>query len=99
MSRSSGYDTGYSGGSSYSSGGGGGGGYQHQPQQQDNSILPYLLLGLGLLAALATGALLAALALQLASSGRGLDNDEWEIDHSVWMDQLQRDFEDSWSEE
>ena len=62
-------------------------------------FLPYLLAGLGLLAALGLGALLAALAFQLSNSGRGLDNDEWEIDHSVWMDQLQRDFEDSWSEE
>ncbi|XP_043206587.1 uncharacterized protein LOC122375590 [Amphibalanus amphitrite] len=32
------------------------------------------------------------------SSGRGLDTDEWEVDHSVWMSQLQKDFEDSWSE-
>ncbi|XP_037080800.1 uncharacterized protein LOC119101559 [Pollicipes pollicipes] len=31
------------------------------------------------------------------SSGRGLDTDDWEVNHSVWMDQLQRDFEDSWS--
>ena len=33
----------------------------------------------------------------LDSSGRGLDSDEWEVDHSVWMNQLHRDFEDSWS--
>ena len=36
---------------------------------------------------------------ELTSSGRGLDNDEWEVDHSVWMNQLQKDFEDSWSTE
>ncbi|XP_043193533.1 uncharacterized protein LOC122365940 [Amphibalanus amphitrite] len=34
---------------------------------------------------------------ELDSSGRGLDSDQWEVDHSVWMNQLQRDFEDSWS--
>ena len=34
---------------------------------------------------------------ELNSSGRGLDNDDWEVDHSVWMNQLQKDFEDSWS--
>ena len=34
---------------------------------------------------------------ELNSSGRGLDNDDWEVDQSVWMDQLQKDFEDSWS--
>ncbi|XP_043245792.1 uncharacterized protein LOC122393639 [Amphibalanus amphitrite] len=39
----------------------------------------------------------AAAVTQLSQSGRGLDNDEWEVDHSVWMNQLQRDFEDSWS--
>ncbi|KAF0290175.1 hypothetical protein FJT64_011615 [Amphibalanus amphitrite] len=33
------------------------------------------------------------------NSGRGLDTDEWEVDHSVWMSQLQKDFEDSWSQE
>ena len=32
----------------------------------------------------------------LSSSGRGLDTDEWEVDHSVWMNHLQKDFEDSW---
>ncbi|XP_037080594.1 uncharacterized protein LOC119101369 [Pollicipes pollicipes] len=31
------------------------------------------------------------------SSGRGLDTDEWEVNHSVWMNQLQQDFEDSWT--
>ena len=35
----------------------------------------------------------------LSSSGRGLDNDVWEVDHSVWMDQLHKDFEDSWKEQ
>jgi len=35
----------------------------------------------------------------ITSSGRGLDSDDWEVDHSVWMDQLQKDFEDSWSTE
>ena len=34
-----------------------------------------------------------------SSSGRGLETDKWEVDHSVWMNQLQKDFEDSWSEE
>ena len=33
------------------------------------------------------------------NSGRGLDTDEWEVDHSIWMDQLQKDFESSWSQE
>ena len=41
----------------------------------------------------------AAVATQLNSSGRGLDNDEWDVDHSVWMNQLQKDFEDSWTAE
>jgi len=36
---------------------------------------------------------------EINSSGRGLDSNEWEIDHSVWMDQLHKDFEDSWSVE
>ncbi|XP_043206584.1 uncharacterized protein LOC122375597 [Amphibalanus amphitrite] len=43
--------------------------------------------------------LVAALSTGLTSSGRGLDTDEWEVDHSVWMNQLQKDFEDSWSTE
>ncbi|XP_037080374.1 uncharacterized protein LOC119101192 [Pollicipes pollicipes] len=30
------------------------------------------------------------------SSGRDLGTDDWEINHSVWMDQLQQEFEDSW---
>ena len=62
-------------------------------------LLPALLLGgLGLaaLAALIGGIFLFT---QLNNSGRGLDTDEWEVDHSVWMDQLQRDFESSWSQE
>ena len=58
---------------------------------------PLFLVGLGLLAALALGSLLAFLFTQLNNSGRGLDTDEWEVDHSVWMDQLQKDFEESWS--
>ncbi|XP_037074402.1 uncharacterized protein LOC119095640 isoform X2 [Pollicipes pollicipes] len=59
-------------------------------------ILPIILLCAGLgLGALAAAAFSAA----LSSSGRGLDSDEWEIDHSVWMDQLQKDFEDSWATE
>ncbi|XP_043206582.1 uncharacterized protein LOC122372959 [Amphibalanus amphitrite] len=59
-------------------------------------LLPILLGGLGLaaLAALIGGLFLAT---QLNNSGRGLDTDEWEVDHSVWMDQLQKDFEDSWN--
>jgi len=58
-----------------------------------------------LLFSLVIGALILAVAgayfvvTQLNNSGRGLENDEWEIDHSVWMDQLQKDFEDSWKEE
>ena len=61
-------------------------------------FLPALLLGglaLAGLAALIGGAFLIS---QLNNSGRGLDTDEWEMDHSVWMDQLQKDFEDSWSQ-
>ncbi|KAF0290169.1 hypothetical protein FJT64_011609 [Amphibalanus amphitrite] len=62
------------------------------------SLAPYLLLGL--LFGLGTGALVGAFAsLDFNSSGRGLDTDEWEVDHSVWMNQLQKDFEDSWSTE
>ena len=34
----------------------------------------------------------------LNNSGRGLDTDEWEMDHSVWMEQLQKDFEESWTQ-
>ncbi|XP_037080413.1 uncharacterized protein LOC119101221 [Pollicipes pollicipes] len=91
---SGGYDsTGYSGGSSYG----------YQPQEQGGGkfdiLGPLFLVSLGLLAALALGALLAFLFTQLNNSGRGLDNDDWEINHSVWMDQLQKDFEDSWAEE
>ncbi|XP_043212194.1 uncharacterized protein LOC122376399 [Amphibalanus amphitrite] len=59
-------------------------------------ILPIILICAGLgLAALAAAAFGSA----LTSSGRGLDTDEWEVDHSVWMNQLQKDFEDSWSTE
>lgn len=95
---SGGYDTGYSG---YS---GSSGGYSSHPQGNQGGgkgdiLGPLFLLGLGLLAALALGSLLAFLFTQLNNSGRGLDTDEWEVDHSVWMDQLQKDFEDSWSEE
>ena len=58
------------------------------------------LLTIGLLLAIGVGLLAVALAsLDLNSSGRGLDTDEWEVDHSVWMNQLQKDFEDSWSTE
>ncbi|KAF0288868.1 hypothetical protein FJT64_012761 [Amphibalanus amphitrite] len=95
---SGGYDTGYSG----YSGSSGGYGYSSHPQQgggKGDLLGPLFLLGLGLLAALALGSLLAFLFTQLNGSGRGLDTDEWEVDHSVWMDQLQKDFEDSWSEE
>ena len=35
----------------------------------------------------------------LSSSGRGLDTDEWEVNHSAWMQQLYEDFEDSWKEQ
>ena len=42
---------------------------------------------------------LAYVVSEINNSGRGLDSDEWEVDHSVWMDQLQKDFEDSWSTE
>ena len=41
----------------------------------------------------------AAAYISTVSSGRGLDTDEWEVDHSVWMNQLRQDFEDSWSTE
>ena len=59
-------------------------------------ILPIILICAGLgLAALAAAAFGSA----LTSSGRGLDTDEWVVDHSVWMSQLQKDFEDSWSTE
>ena len=44
-------------------------------------------------------AVVGVVATQLNNSGRGLDDDEWEVDHSVWMNQLQRDFEDSWAQE
>ena len=61
-------------------------------------FLPVLLGGLALAGILGIiGA--AFLFSQLNNSGRGLDTDEWEVDHSVWMDQLQRDFEDSWDTE
>ncbi|XP_043211032.1 uncharacterized protein LOC122375595 [Amphibalanus amphitrite] len=57
-------------------------------------LLPIVLVGLG------GAALVAAIgSLDLNNSGRGLDTDEWEVDHSVWMNQLQKDFEDSWSTE
>ena len=36
---------------------------------------------------------------KFTSSGRGLDTNDWEVDHSVWMNQLQKDFENSWSTE
>ncbi|XP_037075861.1 uncharacterized protein LOC119096960 [Pollicipes pollicipes] len=42
----------------------------------------------------ATG--LAFVIANINSSGRGLDTDDWEDSQSVWMDQLVRDFEDSW---
>ncbi|KAF0291239.1 hypothetical protein FJT64_010618 [Amphibalanus amphitrite] len=51
----------------------------------------------GVVVAVVVVVAVAAAATQLSQSGRGLDNDEWEVDHSVWMSQLQRDFEDSWS--
>ncbi|XP_043211028.1 uncharacterized protein LOC122375592 [Amphibalanus amphitrite] len=46
-----------------------------------------------------TGLLAGAAYISTVSSGRGLDTDQWEVDHSVWMEQLNRDFEDSWSTE
>ncbi|XP_043223085.1 uncharacterized protein LOC122382173 [Amphibalanus amphitrite] len=62
------------------------------------SAAPFLLLSLLALVGLAvTGVAYAVITNN--SSGRGLDSDHWEVDHSVWMDQLQRDFEDSWSTE
>lgn len=39
-----------------------------------------------------------AASVNLSGSGRGLDDDEWEIHHSDWLDTLQRDFEMQWSE-
>lgn len=41
-------------------------------------------------------ATVSAVTSQQNASARGLDSDEWEINHSVWMEQLQKDFEDSW---
>ncbi|XP_043193587.1 uncharacterized protein LOC122365961 [Amphibalanus amphitrite] len=62
------------------------------------SAAPFLLLSLLALVGLAvTGVAYAVITNN--SSGRGLDSDQWEVDHSVWMNQLQRDFEDSWSTE
>jgi len=97
--RRSSYDSGSSS-SGYSSAPSHGGGYHQQAVSSGpgiaDIILPIILICLGLgLAALAA----AAITSSLSSSGRGLDTDEWEVDHSVWMNQLQKDFEDSWATE
>ena len=47
--------------------------------------------------AVAVAGAIAVAASNITSSGRGLNTEEWEVDHSVWMDQLKKDFEDSWS--
>ena len=52
--------------------------------------------GIVLIAIVATVFYLGAV---LSSSGRGLETDDWELDHSVWTDRLEKDFEDSWIEE
>ena len=55
---------------------------------------------LGAVLALVTVAVVAYVANEASTSGRGLDSpEEWEINHSVWMDQLHKDFEDSWPEQ
>ena len=59
--------------------------------------LPILLVVAGIIAIAVIG--VSFYASVYNNSGRGLDTDEWEVDHSVWMDQLQRDFESSWSQE
>ncbi|XP_037080101.1 uncharacterized protein LOC119100974 [Pollicipes pollicipes] len=57
---------------------------------------PGVLIGV-LLAIILTAAGLGYMMANINSSGRGLDTDDWEVNHSVWLDQLQRDFEASWS--
>ena len=54
---------------------------------------------IGVVVVVAVVAVVGVAVTQINSSGRGLDVDEWEMDHSVWMNQLQRDFEDSWGQE
>ena len=54
---------------------------------------------IGAVVALATVAAVAYVANDINTSGRGLNSDEWEINHSVWMDQLNKDFEDSWPQQ
>ena len=49
-------------------------------------------------AVVAVGAVAYA-ASELSNSGRGLETDEWEMNQSLWMDQLEKDFENSWSVE
>ena len=59
------------------------------------SFFGIVLVAILFVAAVATVAYLGAV---LSTSGRGLDDDEWEVDHSVWMRQLEKDFENSWKE-
>ncbi|KAF0290174.1 hypothetical protein FJT64_011614 [Amphibalanus amphitrite] len=69
----------------------------YYPSGPPSSAGPLLIL-VGIFV-IGTGLLAGAAYISTVSSGRGLDTDEWEVDHSVWMSQLQKDFEDSWSAE
>jgi len=97
---------GHSGGSSGYSSGSSGGSYGHEASYGGGSGISIADVGLGIGAlvlccvVLAVGSgLFMTLITTLNGSGRGIETDEWEIDHSVWMDQLQKDFEDSWATE
>lgn len=61
-------------------------------------VKPLMVFGLLLLLAVGTSALLGYAAGTGALSGRGLESSVWELDHSVWLDQLAKDFENSWLE-
>jgi len=56
-----------------------------------------LVIFAGVLLVIFVGATAFSAFTQFAGSGRGLASDDWEINHSVWMNQLQKDFEDSWT--
>ncbi|XP_037094490.1 uncharacterized protein LOC119114484 [Pollicipes pollicipes] len=57
---------------------------------------PVAVVGGSLVAGIHSPTGLAVVIANINSSGRGLDTDGLEDSQSVWMDQLVRDFEDSW---
>jgi len=61
--------------------------------------LPIIAIAAVVLVVVVVAVVVAVAAGDFSSSGRGLDTNQWEVDHSVWMNQLQKDFEDSWSTE